>query len=204
MKQLAITLLLFIVPAVAAGDLILIIKKDGSIVEYNTTTGVTGPTKYQAAYIEQGVSPGDPPDNPTTPTLNPTAEKAYNAAAGIGSKQDAAILSAVYRYFADALSSGNLKEKDIRENFAIARRLAVKDLSGDWSGVFDSWDTEMKTVVNLSVWMGDVSDGLASFAGTSSSSLLERSSDQPEEIELGSILMIIEAIVQLLKLLGIL
>ena len=151
--------------------------------------------------------PSDPND-PDTPTANADELRAFRLAESIGDKQESAIVAAVYRFFHDQLKSGSIDKSGFEKGFSLSRSIVLSKLSKDrkaqWEDAFEALDNAMGSTSDLTKYLSDVADGMARYSGTSSSSLLEGNLDQPQNIDVVSILSIIEAIIQLLKLLGVL
>lgn len=141
------------------------------------------------------------PTNPGDPTANPLEEEVKKIAQGIASNQDAALLSAVYGVFAKNIKSGAMSKEAFDLSFDVARRIAAKRLEKDWGSAFAIFDARIKAASDLGEALQSIADGLAAAAGTTASSLVE-GQEQPEYINMEMIMIIINAILKLLELLG--
>lgn len=204
-----------------AGDKVLSIYKDkeGNI-KHQTVEGELiiqedGPDGKRAVFIDSSVGratpdgPDDPgngdDDEPTDPPGDPVAERAYNLAASLGSKQDAYSLSGFYQLFADLMRDGKATKEQVLESFTVARRIAtVKELEADWSSAFESLDKEMEKANDLESWLRSVAKGLSKYSETSAAQVLTQNSKAPEEItDPDEIFRWIEVILFILKIFGI-
>lgn len=153
---------------------------------------------------------GPTPTNPTLPPTNPAPpapkedpviKQAREVAALIGDKREAEIVGAVYRFFAVKLEDGSMDKAGFDAGFKIARRVAAKRLSPDWSDAWEIFDKGMGEADDLSKYLYKVADGLSEYAGYESSAIPTEEREQATGLE---ILAIIEAVIALLELLGVL
>lgn len=145
---------------------------------------------------------GGGPSTPTTPGGDPVAKEVTSLCSGKPQK-DAAALAAVYQFFADKLSSGAMDKAGFDIGFATARRIASTQLAGKWDDVFASLDSKMGTAPDLAAYLKSCADGFGNYAGESAPDILANN-DVEEALDPMSIMAIIEAIINLLKLLGVL
>lgn len=182
---------------------VLVINKTGYFLMVTPTTGVP---RFEKVDVVIDVSDGETvtPTDPTTPSADPIADAVEKIADKVGGKNDAATLAAVYQFFADQLKSGAMSGGGFRIGFTTARRIAAGRLANDWSDAFKKFDGMVDDHDDLAGALSSIADGLARSADESASAILESNVAHPESIEVAGILALIEAIIQLLELLGVL
>lgn len=141
------------------------------------------------------------PSDPGTPTEDPIVQGAYDAAKSVGNKKDAEVLGAVYTFFAEKLNSGEMDEEGLRKHFTTVRAVAERRLTGDWGAALKQFDEGQASAQNLAAYFDKIGRGLTKFAGTTPEAAL---AEDREDITGMEIIALIEAIMQLLKLLGVL
>jgi len=203
MKKLLTFLLMLSASVVYAGDSRTLVINDSGY--YLMITPQTAAPYFEKIDVvidvtSNGQTPTDPQE-PDTPDEDPIVKEAERMAQSIGNKKDAEIVAAAYLFFSDKLASGEMDKSGFETAFKVARRIAGRRLEEDWSPAWKVFDEGMEKTNDLPSYLAKISEGLSNYANVESSELLN---SEREDATGAEILLIIEAIVQLLKLLGVL
>ena len=200
MKTL-IAFLLLCTTAFAEDTRVLVINDSGHYLMIAPTSGAPRFEKFEVVLdVRTGSTPTDPPTNP--PTADPIVQEAHDMAAAIGSKRDAEIVAALYAKFSEMLSDGTIDRDGYNTAWAMSRLIVVNRLEhkGSWASSLDILDNKAKASADLGKYMSKISQGFAKYAGVEQSQLLSESRQDITGIE---IMAIINAIMELLRLLGV-